>query len=632
MKRYFERRWLALLQNVIDVVGLSAAYFVAFLLRYEFRLPPFGRTRIALTLPYVVALEMAALSLTGFLLVSWRFISLSATRRAVQAMVAAGALLVASRFASGVLSRHYGTFALFMVPYGVIVMNVAFAFLFVLGVRVLRRALAEREESAHRVRPSLPEISEKLTLLIGAGAAGALVARELRHRPDLGVTPVGFLDDDVTKLGSIIEDLPVVGTTSQIVELSKKHGIDQVLVTIAGPSASAVRAVLERCSENGIEAKILPGLYEIVTGQVALDRIRPVAIEDLLQRDPISLDRASMDASYRGKRVLITGAGGSIGSELCRQIAAFEPATLFLLEQAENPLFHIERELRQAFPALRVLPIIADVTDSNRVRRVFEELRPHVVIHAAAHKHVPLMEANPGEAIKNNVFGTKAVADASHACEAEAFVLISTDKAVNPTSVMGASKRAAELYVQSLAQSSKTKYVAVRFGNVLGSAGSVVPIFQEQIRRGGPVTVTHPEMRRYFMTIPEATQLVLQAGALGAGGEIFVLDMGEPVRIADLARDLIRLSGFRPELDIRVEFTGMRPGEKLFEELATTEEQAEKTRHPKIFIGRVAQRPAEVVHEWLGALSGVAHEGRHGNVVDALRELIPEFTPDRPSS
>ncbi len=624
------RLTLTVLQSVIDVAILSAAFVGAYLSRYEMQLPLGGRTRLALTLPYVVALEMLCLWLSGFLLVSWRFASLPAARRAVLGFGASTAALAFSRIVVGGLADAHPNFTIVLVPFGVIGINSAFAFLGVLGARVLRRALSEHEEAASRIPNRSRRIEVKRTLLVGAGAAGSIVARELKQRPELGVEPVGFLDDDSSKLGTIVYDLRVLGTTADIADVARAHAVDQVLVTIAGPAKSAVRTVLERCTELGIPAKIVPGLYEIVGGNVSLARIRAVAIEDLLQREPVSLDRQSMDASYRNRRVLITGAGGSIGSELCRQVSAFGPATLILVEQAENPLFHIERELRAAWPALELVSVIADITDSQRVRRVFCDHSPEVVLHAAAHKHVPLMEANPGEAIKNNVFGTKVVADAAHEVGAASFVLISTDKAVNPTSVMGATKRAAELYVQSIAQSSRTRFVAVRFGNVLGSAGSVVPIFQQQIERGGPVTVTHPDMRRYFMTIPEASQLVLQAGALGEGGEIFVLDMGEPVRIADLARDLIRLSGLRPDVDIAVAFSGVRPGEKLFEELSSAEEHATRTRHPKIFVGKVAARAREAVAAWLLELEEAAACGTEHAAVRVLQQSIPEF--QRPGS
>ena len=374
----------------------------------------------------------------------------------------------------------------------------------------------------------------------------------------------------------------------------------------------------------------MPGTYEIVGGRVNLSRIRDVAIQDLLRRDPVRLDSGVMGNIVRGKRVLITGAGGSIGAELCRQVALYGPYKLVLADRAENSLFHIHRELTLQFPDCRTTPCVADIIDATRIRQIFETHRPQLVFHAAAHKHVPMMEWNAGEAVKNNTLGTKMVADLADSFGVEQFVMVSTDKAVNPTSVMGASKRAAELYVQALSSHSDTDFVTVRFGNVLGSDGSVIPIFRKQIRDGGPVTVTHPEMKRYFMTIPEACQLVIQAAALSEGGEIFILDMGEPVRIVDLAEDLIRLSGLEPHIDIEVKFTGMRPGEKLFEELSTDHEGIGRTLHPKIFIGQYQTAELASVQEALERLREVAEGGSVESLRAVLKGLVPEYQVSEP--
>jgi len=399
-----------------------------------------------------------------------------------------------------------------------------------------------------------------------------------------------------------------------------------VLITIANAPGSQIRAITMRCRDAGLDTKIIPGIYEIVGDHVNLSRIREVAIEDLLGREQVQLDDDELNASIRGAVVMVTGAGGSIGSELCRQVCRYAPARLVLVERFENALFEIHRELAGLYPALTIDPQIGDVTDAPRMAQVFATARPSIVVHAAAHKHVPMMEANPGEAVKNNVGGTRLVADLADRHGVERFVLVSTDKAVNPTSVMGATKRVAEIYTQALAQRSKTRFVTVRFGNVLGSNGSVIPIFKQQIAAGGPVTVTHPDMQRYFMTIPEASQLVLQAGAMGAGGEIFILDMGEPVKIVDLARDLIRLSGFRPDEDIEIKFNGVRPGEKLFEQLATDAEHADKTKHPKIFIGRIAAPSWAEVCRALDALVALVDDGEPAAIRTALCALVPEYT------
>ena len=451
--------------------------------------------------------------------------------------------------------------------------------------------------------------------------------RELAGR-SLGELDVkGFVDDDLTKQGSVIHSVPVLGTTRDLARLVLAHDIDHVIITMGRAPRDQMRRILDLCERVPVSARIIPGLAEILEGGVSMTRVRNVEIEDLLGREPVKLEIDAVRAFITEKTVMVTGAGGSIGSELARQIARFRPARLLLVERAEPALFVIDRELRESFGELEIVPLIADVTDALRMESVFRNYGPDAVFHAAAHKHVPMMEHNPGEAIKNNVIGTRTVAELAGRFGCGAFVLISTDKAVNPTSVMGATKRVAELVIQDLdARFAGTRFVAVRFGNVLGSTGSVIPIFREQIQRGGPVTVTHPDMVRYFMTIPEASQLVLQAGVMGEGGEIFVLDMGEPVKIVDLARDMIRLSGFRAGDDIEIVFSGVRPGEKLFEELHMTGEEVTKTRHPKIFIGRIAGIESAELAAGIQAVWPAAQRGDAALVREGLARLVPEAT------
>ncbi len=627
--RFFNRT----MQFVVDLGVLTLAYVLAYFVRFEGAVPLHMARTLAWTLPYVVLIQFALIVATGTHRLSWRYIGLPDVTRMALVATASSAILLALTFALKVALPAFQPAVRAIIPLGVVLVDGTFAFLGTTGVRVLRRMLAERAESDSKKEPRTPAVP---TMLIGAGRGGVLVAKEIAARPDLGILPVGFVDDDPVKLNMVVHGVPVLGPTERLVELCAKRGAKQALITMASAPGRDIRRITTACEAAGIQVKIVPGVFELVGGQVNLSRIRKVAIDDLLRREPIVLDVDAIEKVVRERVVLVTGAGGSIGSELCRQIAGFEPGSLVLVEHGENSLFEIERELRARFPELSIHPCIGDVRDGARMETVFGRHRPDVVFHAAAHKHVPMMEANPGEAVKNNVLGTKLLAELSDMHRVSEFVMISTDKAVNPTSVMGATKRAAEIFIQALSQRSNTRFVAVRFGNVLGSAGSVVPIFQQQIARGGPVTVTHPDMKRYFMTIPEACQLVLQAGAMGNGGEIFVLDMGEPVKIVDLARDLIALSGLREGEDVEIQFTGVRPGEKLFEELSLAEEGAEKTRHPKVFIGRIKPHAWEIVKSFVEELERAAAQPDGDGVRAVLGRHVPEYCcPDvsiRPAS
>jgi FlaA1/EpsC-like NDP-sugar epimerase len=618
MTRFATRTW----QLVLDLAALSFAYVVAYFLRFDWDLPSWARDRLIDTLPYAVLIQYGAMALFGTPRYSWRYIGLREAMRIFGALAAGTAVLLAVRALSVPLSRSVSRDAdRGLIPYGIILAFLLLSAAAVIGLRVVRRLVAER--AGKRVHESRAQQAEAVrTVLVGAGQAGMLVVREAEARPDLGIMPVGFVDDDTLKVGTVLHGVPVLGTTERLGDICRKVGATQVLITMARASGKDVRRIVERCELADLPVKIIPPMHDIVGGNINLSLVRDVAIEDLLRRDPVRLDETAIAEKIRGRVVLVTGAGGSIGSELCRQAARFEPERLLLVERAENALFEIHRELSATFPAVKCVPVIGDVCDVERMTQVFAEHRPALVFHAAAHKHVPMMEWNPGEAVKNNVVGTVTVATLADRFEVETFVLISTDKAVNPTSIMGATKRLAELCTQALTQRSRTRFLAVRFGNVLGSAGSVVPIFREQIARGGPVTVTHPEMQRYFMTIPEASQLVLQAATMGKGGEIFILDMGEPVKIVDLAKDLITLSGLRPGEDIEIQFTGIRPGEKLFEELSVADEQADKTAHPKIFIGRFKSRDSGNLDERLTELAKAANKGDTAEVRRRLAELI----------
>ena len=424
-------------------------------------------------------------------------------------------------------------------------------------------------------------------LIVGAGDAGAMLARELEQNDAATISIVGFVDDDEKKQKGRLAGFPILGTTRDIPAVVRKHKIDTIVIAIPSADGDAVRRIDRQCRKTGANVRIMPGIYEMISGDAGMGELREIRLEDLLRRDPIQLDFDQITGYIAGKTVLITGAGGSIGSELSRQISRVGAKEIILLGRGENSIYEIHQELRRKFPDQTYHTVIANITDRERMERIFKRFQPQVVFHAAAHKHVALMEIQPDEAVRNNVFGTKNVAELADENQAEIFVLISTDKAVNPTSVMGATKRTAELVLQEINQHSKTKFVTVRFGNVLGSRGSVVPLFEKQIAAGGPVTVTHKEMTRFFMTIPEAVQLVLQAGSQAEGGEVFLFDMGKPVKINDMAEDLIRLHGLIPGRDIKIVYTGLRPGEKLYEELLTSEEGTTSTKHKKIFKARI---------------------------------------------
>ncbi|MHC4259151.1 MAG: polysaccharide biosynthesis protein [Planctomycetota bacterium] len=507
------------------------------------------------------------------------------------------------------------------VPQGVFIADMFAVVLLLGGLRILIRLYYEEFRTVESGRL-------KRFLIVGAGNAGEALLREIHRMPVAEYEVTGFIDDEPAKQGISIHGIPVLGTVEQLPKTCKNHNIEEIAIAMPSASHTQLRRVIQVCTGTKIRFRTVPSITDIASGKFTVSQIRDVDINDLLGREIVQLDLDLIEAYVKDKTILVTGAGGSIGSEMCRQVCNFMPKVLVLVEQAENPLFYVERELRKRFPDVIMATIIGDITDRTRVESIFEEYKPEVVIHAAAHKHVPLMELNPGEAIKNNVVGTRVVADAADKCGTTDFVMISTDKAVNPTSIMGSSKRIAEMYIQDLSRTSRTHFVTVRFGNVLGSDGSVVPIFKKQITEGGPVTVTHPEMQRYFMTIPEASQLVLQAATMGKGGEIFVLDMGEPVRIVDLARELITLSGFRPGEDIEIVYTGPRPGEKLFEELSIKGEDMQPTRHPKIGIWKNIPVDHDKIQAGVNRLVDVAKRRDYSKIAEQIKELVPEFTGD----
>ena len=615
-----------LLQVIVDGLIIVAALALAYAIRFE-GLPPRGYLKqFLLVAPYLVLLHLGLAVAFGVYRLVWRYIGLRDLPRIVGALATGSFVLVLVRHFLPVALRAAGlTFnpLFFSVPYGVLLAELVLATGGIISARALWRMLTERNATPVR-RPNARHCK---AILIGAGQAGVMVSREVTANPDVGFSIAGFVDDDRAKHGTIIQGHRVLGAPEDLSALKEEHEIELAIITIVKAPASTVRRLVKVAESAGLRVKIIPGLHEILSGRVNISKVRDVAIEDLLGRNLVQLEEEVIETFLTNKVVLVTGAGGSIGSEMCRQISRYRPKRLLVLDQAENPIFYLVRELGGVdFP---VVPLIGSVTDREHMQALIATHRPEVVFHAAAHKHVPLMEENPGEAVRNNILGSRTIADLSHEYGIEAFVMISTDKAVNPTSVMGATKRMAEMYVQSLAEVSRTRFLTVRFGNVLGSQGSVVPLFKEQIAKGGPVTVTDPEMKRYFMTIPEASQLVLQAGTMGAGGEIFILEMGEPIKIVNLARDLIRLSGYRPDEDIEIVFSGMRPGEKLYEEINLDSENASKTKHPRIWVGRHRQLDLGKATTKVDELVRLSRTSSPEVVIRKLVECVPEYTPER---
>jgi FlaA1/EpsC-like NDP-sugar epimerase len=608
---YENRFWLIAANKVLIIVG---AFFLAFLVRFDLTVPAVYWPKIFLLLPALLLIKLVVFWRIGLFAGWWRYVSMPDL-----VLIFKGNLLASLVFVGyAVFMQH-----LEQVPRSVLVLDGFFCFMLMGGVRFATRAYRES------YRPLAVGLDQRRTrvLVVGAGEAGQAIVREVRSNPRLNIKVIGFVDDDPLKQKGMFQGLKVLGRQADLENVVIANSIDEIVIAIPSATGIQIRAIVERCHRAEVKFKILPGVGDLINGRVSVQQLRDVDLDDLLGRAPIALDVAQIRSYIQGKRVLVTGAGGSIGSEICRQVASFQPGKLVLFENGETPLFQIEQELIGKFPEIPLVPIIGDVRNRSRVDAIFDEQLPQVVFHAAAYKHVPMMEANPAEAVNNNIQGTRLVADAAHAFGVETFVMISTDKAVRPTNIMGATKRVAELYVQSLAPISKTRFVTTRFGNVLGSNGSVIPTFREQIRRGGPVTVTHPEVTRYFMTIPEATQLVLQAGSMGQGGEIYLFDMGEPVRIVKLAEELIRLCGLRPYEDIGIVFTGLRPGEKLYEELLLSGEGVLPTHHKKICVAGSVTSPRNLLLAQLEPLVAAAKDLDVAELRRSLQRIVPEYVP-----
>lgn len=596
------------------IVGLHIGFvvfsnFLAFWLRFG---NDFGASRFLLwreTLPWLVlirSLIFIPFRLYGGL---WRYTSIWDLRNIILGIVCSSGIFALWLY-EGLQLSHY--------PYSVLIIDSALLLCFMGGSRLGRRLYRDLGHLAPKKR----------VLVYGAGDAGEMIVRAMKSDPSYAYQPIGFVDDDPLKVGQRIHGVRVLGTRKELGHIFATKQPHEILVAIPSAQPGLIRSIVNTLERYKVPIKTLPNLRDILDGKVTVSQIRDLAVEDLLAREPIGLKAEAVQHLIQGKRVMVTGAGGSIGSELCRQIATLQPSALFLYERYENSLFAIGNDLARLDDNLSFHCIIGDITDTARVKAIFAEYQPEIIFHAAAHKHVPLMELNPCEAIKNNIFGTRILAEAAEQYGAERFILISTDKAVNPTSVMGTTKRAAELLIQSITPYSKTRFMVVRFGNVLGSNGSVVPYFLEQIKAGGPVTVTHPEVRRYFMLIPEAVHLVLHAAALGERGAIYVLEMGEQIRIVDMARNLIRLAGFVPDQEIPITFVGLRPGEKLYEELVGEDERAEPSGIDKIFRIRFEIPPdLESFAKRLSQLDDAVAGNTSKEILEKLRNLITTYHP-----
>jgi FlaA1/EpsC-like NDP-sugar epimerase len=608
-------RFLALF-GLYSLVSL-AAFLAAYLVRFDGNIPGFYMVQLLSAVAWVVLVQTCVLVAAGQASVLPTYFSLVDLR----VLLFSNALSCVLLFATAALLGAG-------IPRGVMILDMILLTGGLATARALLRYWGERQRSRQLADPAVKGVA-RLTAIIGAGDAGAAIARELLKKPSLRLKPVVFFDDDPLKWHQRLHGIPIAGKPELLRDSKWQTQLRKIIIAIPGASASRLGEIARLAAEVGIPSDTIPALDQLVEGRVKIAQLRPVQIEDLLRRSPVLLDQAGIRSLIRDQIVVVTGAGGSIGSELCRQILTQAPRSLILIDRSEVQLFQIEQELIARGARGVIVPLVADIADPVRIREILQRHRPDALFHAAAHKHVPMMESQPGEAVRNNSLGTANLARLAHECGVGRFVLISTDKAINPTNVMGASKRLAEIFLQAFSATnpSSTRFMAVRFGNVLGSSGSVVPIFQKQIAAGGPITVTHPDVTRYFMTIPEAVGLVLQAGALGQGGEIFVLDMGEPVKIVDLATQMIELSGYRAGEDIEIQFSGLRPGEKLFEELSHQKERLTETGHPKIF--RFVSQPPDLsqVEVFLSRLQGQLDKAEPSEIKRSIQEFVPEYRP-----
>ena len=607
-----------LLLLVLDIIFFNAAYFGSLLVRYDFQYGKIPTGLLVQTIKFAPIFTLSTLLIFGLFKLYRSILAFVGTKEVLSIIWASFCSVIGQFTVYSLIPK------LIRVPYGFFFIEFFALVILTVFSRFIYRFYKYFESEHQRNLLNDDEITR--TMIVGAGEAGRIIIREMNTSDKLTNHVVALIDDNPRLKGRYLEGIKIYGNREDIIGVAKKMRIELIVIALPSASAHDRAEILNYCKETGCQLRTLPGVYQLINGEVNINRLRAVNLEDLLGRDPIKVDMEEILGYICNKTVLVTGGGGTIGSELCRQIAAHSPKKLIIFDIYENNSYDIQLELKKSFPQLSLEVLIGSVRDRKKLDALFAEWKPDIVYHAAAHKHVPLMEDSPNEAVKNNVFGTLNVARATVAHQTKKFVLISTDKAVNPTNVMGASKRICEMIIQSMNGKGITEFVAVRFGNVLGSNGSVVPIFKKQIERGGPVTVTHPEIERFFMTIPEAVSLVLQAGSFAKGGEIFILDMGQPVKIVDMARNLIKLSGFRPDEDIRIEFTGLRPGEKLYEEVLMDEEGLRETKNKRIKIGQPISFDEDLFYQKLDELYEYVHT-EPSDIRPCIADLVPTYRP-----
>jgi len=596
-----------------DVILIFLAVFLAFLIRFDAKIPPQYSIFIPRMIILTVIFTIPVFYFQKLYSFSWAYVSTSELISLFKATTISFFFLGITIY----ISKYFPFFTNF--PRSTLFISYFLVFIFCGGIRFVKRVWLQM------VRKGGTGEKERI-LIVGAGDAGEQILRSILMSKSSPYLPVGFIDDDLIKQGIIIHGIKVLGKTSDIPKIVKDRQIKQLIIAFPSAGTKAIKNIVEITRKAGFKKiKIVPPITEIINGSVSLRSLKEVGVEDLLGREPVGLDTKAIESFIRAKTVLITGAAGSIGSELSKQIARFKPSLLLLLDQDETGIFNISEELKDNFSNLKINSLIADIRDKEKIEGIFNKFKPNIVFHAAAYKHVPLMEKNSDEAVKNNIFGTKIVAEAALKYNSENFIFISTDKAVNPISVMGATKRIGEMICQTLNQKNHTKFVSVRFGNVLDSRGSVIPIFREQIKKGGPVEITHPDMKRYFMLTSESCLLVLQAGAMGQGGEVFVLDMGKPIRILDLAKEMIKLSGLEPDKDIPIVFIGPRPGEKFFEEILTTEEGTIATQNQKIFMARLSKVNEQKLNEALEKLKGFVQQNNQEEIINIFKKIVASY-------